>query len=763
MPSPRQAIAPSDAPAVTDDASSPKQPQKQPCIAGGFRYFTPAQGALMIPLTLGIIFQIMTFNISYEPSARQPHLTEAILLSDTANVLQPISMQILAFGTLMIWHILLHAKAVAHSIGGQLKKQQRAEQDLWAVKAAAAIRISSLGAMGVHGLLWVTYLLLAVVASLDGNTFGGVEVFNLVIVAAVCIWIGPMGMKSLAIGTVRRERENTAAFVDKLQQTILAIAALQMVGFVWFAFQMANMPLTLGVTDTRLPTRDKCERDINSTYTAAHCTLRADTAITFEGFTAGLSIRDRAIAYTERVQRGGEFVCIDPSSPPFRSLFDACRMRGAAVMVYRQATGDWTCASVTLDLFLAFNLMIRGLDARLTWANIFSRGSANIKLAAASMLLACFVAVVQVLDGLTSFIHPDTSYEIILYCGLLPMLFSMVLLNIEFIIKRFRTLQDLTPKQKKALDEAKACVDEETSKGVRGFWFVDAEYLRTGDLTLLQNKTPPRMQDLRDRFAELGLKKSPLKRIVVSHKEAYQQSPLVHTHLIVSHRWLGPTFPDVTGEQMYRIREHLLTHRDIQWVWYDYWSMPQAPTTGIDDRTPADKHEFGAMLTDVNILYLGCSCLLLVDLSYISRFWTQVPTPTSGLARWLLCSLMMCSNPCVGQFEAWLSMQATSGGGLKPVGQGFQRCTAVPTLNATERDALRVLDLWAEKTPQQAHDTLELPDVTVTNQRDKAVQLSKVLSLNQTILREIGDWRRRAAANKRADADSPHQMAVEEA
>ena len=58
-----------------------------------------------------------------------------------------------------------------------------------------------------------------------------------------------------------------------------------------------------------------------------------------------------------------------------------------------------------------------------------------------------------------------------------------------------------------------------------------------------------------------------------------------------------------------------------------------------------------------------------------------------------------------------------------------------------------MLDLWAEKTPQQAHDTLELPDVTVTNQRDKAVQLSKVLSLNQTILREIGDWRRRAAAN----------------
>lgn len=47
--------------------------------------------------------------------------------------------------------------------------------------------------------------------------------------------------------------------------------------------------------------------------------------------------------------------------------------------------------------------------------------------------------------------------------------------------------------------------------------------------------------------------------------------------------------------------------------------MAQKDVDGFDDRSSAHKVEFGFMLHNVNLLYLGCSVLLMVDLSYISR------------------------------------------------------------------------------------------------------------------------------------------------
>ena len=46
--------------------------------------------------------------------------------------------------------------------------------------------------------------------------------------------------------------------------------------------------------------------------------------------------------------------------------------------------------------------------------------------------------------------------------------------------------------------------------------------------------------------------------------------------------------------------------------------MPQG------NRTASEKRMFKIMLPNINILYLGASVLALVDLSYMSRFWTQV-------------------------------------------------------------------------------------------------------------------------------------------
>ena len=41
--------------------------------------------------------------------------------------------------------------------------------------------------------------------------------------------------------------------------------------------------------------------------------------------------------------------------------------------------------------------------------------------------------------------------------------------------------------------------------------------------------------------------------------------------------------------------------------------------------------------------------------------------------------------------------------------------------------------MWAQRSPQEAHDLLASPDVTVTNQKDKEQQLGKLQSLTEEV------------------------------
>ena len=103
----------------------------------------------------------------------------------------------------------------------------------------------------------------------------------------------------------------------------------------------------------------------------------------------------------------------------------------------------------------------------------------------------------------------------------------------------------------------------------------------------------------------------------------------------VSHRWEMPKDPDPEGLQHLELCKYLQRYTDIELVWYDFWCMPQG-----GDRSAEEKADFKLMLMNVNLLYLGSSVLVLQELSYLSRFWTQ--------------------------FEAWLSMQLASPEGLGP-------------------------------------------------------------------------------------------------
>mmetsp|Transcript_8774 Transcript_8774/g.19508 ORF Transcript_8774/g.19508 Transcript_8774/m.19508 type:complete len:142 (+) Transcript_8774:375-800(+) len=100
----------------------------------------------------------------------------------------------------------------------------------------------------------------------------------------------------------------------------------------------------------------------------------------------------------------------------------------------------------------------------------------------------------------------------------------------------------------------------------------------------------------------------------------------------VSHWWEDKRAPDTQGVQQAAIIEHVRADPSIKLVWYDYWSMPHG------ERSAPELVRFKGMLGNVNMLYLGYSVLVLLDISYPSRFWTQ--------------------------FEAWLSMQRALPDGL---------------------------------------------------------------------------------------------------
>ena len=271
------------------------------------------------------------------------------------------------------------------------------------------------------------------------------------------------------------------------------------------------------------------------------------------------------------------------------------------------------------------------------------------------------------------------------------------------------------------------------------FWMIKADFLRTFSGTNL-----PFFQELRAKHP------SAFVEVTISYEEVVRGTH-VEKILSISHRWMEPTQPDPDGEQLKAIKAFLVSSagKRIELVWIDGGSMPQhQPTIGLI-RSDEDTADFKTMLSEVcaalclghrpfprhpfpatqppmftprhcsppftcaqvNMLYLGTTVLILFDLSYLSRFWTQ--------------------------FEAWLSMQFATPNGLKSaVGTIYARHHIVCIQNAADQSELytkALTDQWATKTPQQAFDFLSKPDVTVTNTSDKQGQLPKIKALDATV------------------------------
>ena len=228
------------------------------------------------------------------------------------------------------------------------------------------------------------------------------------------------------------------------------------------------------------------------------------------------------------------------------------------------------------------------------------------------------------------------------------------------------------------------------------FYFIPAEWVRE-----CSTKSLPRMQTLRD-GRHLTKIKIPLASAF--RAPAFRGGGITANILFVSHRWEEPDQPDVDGEQLKAIKAYLEAHPDIEWVWFDYSSMPQG-----DDRTVMEKAEFDLMLAAIADLYLTAHVLILLDGSYASRFWTLM--------------------------EAWCSMQTVTPDGLRPATEAERRYTISCIHNATdEHDAKGLVDLVSKKTPEAMHGILKKPDVNVTNAKDKQTMLPVILKTNEHVV-----------------------------
>ena len=177
-------------------------------------------------------------------------------------------------------------------------------------------------------------------------------------------------------------------------------------------------------------------------------------------------------------------------------------------------------------------------------------------------------------------------------------------------------------------------------------------------------------------------------------------------------------------------------------MWFDFWCMPQhslvmsprnilwtprnilwtyATATAAEDegtrkrecrRTRLEEASFKWMLKNMSMLYVGCAVLILLDRAYQSRFWTS--------------------------FEAWLALREATAKGLvnarrltdTGAAEGGRAQLSSRTSVATVYDAPSALiqslqEEWAKCTPDEARKKLRSPDVSVSNGKDKAMQLGK--------------------------------------
>jgi hypothetical protein len=138
------------------------------------------------------------------------------------------------------------------------------------------------------------------------------------------------------------------------------------------------------------------------------------------------------------------------------------------------------------------------------------------------------------------------------------------------------------------------------------------------------------------------------------------------------------------------------------------------------------------------LLAVSLQVLILLDRTYLGRFWTQ--------------------------FEAWLSMQCASVDGLVSAEEGSRRCIIECVHEAPERLKGALIEEWSQVTAETAHRKLSASDVSVTNASDKEGQLPKLFILDRKvceIAKLLGLERRRTRSSSQTAEGVPETSSPE--
>jgi len=180
----------------------------------------------------------------------------------------------------------------------------------------------------------------------------------------------------------------------------------------------------------------------------------------------------------------------------------------------------------------------------------------------------------------------------------------------------------------------------------------------------------------------------------------------------VSHVWLTTEHPDPEGEQADVIREFLHKRPEIEVIWVDWCCLPQGK-----EKTVVEQDFFSQSLKAVNLVYLALNVIIVLDSTYLARFWPQ--------------------------FEAFLSFQQVDSSGLKPLPANLSRnailCTglAAQSTESVKRLSEELESRWRQVSVTRAIDNLSKGDVLVTNRRDKDIQLQKLKELQDHLVQSV--------------------------
>ena len=630
----------------------------------------------------------------------------------------------------MIWHTMLYARNMAWQIQVKVRTRQEvrsgssfnlftnffrgssgslrgfssgnSHEELWAKHASASIKVWNMGTVTINFILAVGALYVVVYQD-DADEFNTLEGwFRLsrigINTAVVLVFFA---LRALAVGTIRRERENTERHVMAFQRRHYALLGLQTCCLTYvacYAVSMPLMPFTItkgGVSVESSLNWRKCLHDFNTSYIADNCyrePLSALFGLPGDPKFNLVHASEADVRWSLAAQSGGHLICNEAGGyGVYRSLHDGC-LNLLYKAEFNRLQEDALWASFYAAALLLVSEIIQGLDASVTRYTVFTDASVPVVLAAVGTLLGSCVGAFLLIDMVTFFCHVDFRY-IILILSFYFWLGAVFFLLVDFVVNKFRSrdAKRETKEQKRERGEVEARKELEEKEGACTFYFVRAEHIRSWEASS-KELCLPRFQELR--------KRGWLESRKINLADACKGGLSVE-YLAVSHRWFSAGHPDLAGEQMMKMKEHLdkTENSGIKFVWYDFWCMPQGR-----DRTPAEKIEFSWMLKHVNFIYLGMRVLILLDLSYLSRFWTQ--------------------------FEAWLSMQVATTDGLAPASDRQQRFTIEPIVNGNSILGESLRSMWESKTPDEAFKLLAKDDVTVTNQSDKIEQLPKLKVLD---------------------------------